>query len=216
MIRNIILTAILVLVCAIPLMAVQTEHAVQATQGELSPDGHPAIVDLPQELRKKNIASAGLGCCVFRSIDHAAHWQNMPQLNGFPEWMVQNRIPGGGYPTKVDRLIPQICEDRGQPVPNYIQVENNDLDILKLACKTRRMVCITYSYSPSGRYSGQRIAHMVNLVHADDRWFAVLDNNYIEQLEWMTPEEFLPVYHGGRTGWAIIFLDYPPPPIPTN
>lgn len=57
-------------------------------------------------------------------------------------------------------------------------VEGSDLERLKLACRTGRMPGVTYAFSPTGRYGGARIAHMVNLVHADDQWFAVLDNNY--------------------------------------
>lgn len=217
-----LLSLLAALLISVPLLAVEYEASI----GEDAPDGTSPAIDFPKVLRKKNIGSPrprfigdpkSWGCCVFRSIDHAAHWQNLPQLNGFPEWMVEKGIQGGGYPAKVDDLLPKICADRNSEVPGYIQVENNNLEILKLACKTGRMVCVTYSYSPTGRYNSQRISHMVNLVHADDKWFAVLDNNYIETLEWMSPEEFLPVYHGGRrNGWAIIFLSPPPPPVPRN
>jgi len=59
---------------------------------------------------------------------------------------------------------------------------------------------------------------MVNLVHADDRYFAVLDNNYVgqNQIEWMTPEEFKRSWTGLGGGWAVILLAPPPPPVPTN
>lgn len=215
-----------------PLAALRYEQAPMAgaSVGPASPNGTSPICDLPKKLRAKNIGSPAprfpgdrnsWGCCVFRSIDHAAHWQNMPELNGFPEWMVSKSIQGGGYPGKVDKLIPQICADRGMPTPDYLQVESNDLEIIKLACKTGRMVCSTYWYSPTGRYGGAKISHMVNTVHADDEWFAVLDNNYIDQLEWMSPQEYLGVYKGPAsamrrdpTGWSIIFLAPPPPPIP--
>lgn len=227
--------ALLAAVClSAPLAALRVDQApaIGASVGPAAPDGTVAICDLPRSLRAKNIGSPpprfpndprSLGCCVFRSIDHAAHWQNLPALHGFPEWMVANGIPGGGYPSKVDQLIPKICADRGHPVPDYIQVESNDLEILKLACKTGRMVCSTYWFSPTGRYRGQTISHMVNTVHADDDWFAVLDNNHVEALEWMTPDEYRKVYQGPAsamrrdpTGWSIIFLAPPPPPLPRN
>lgn len=216
-----VLTLLVTLILSVPLMGVESVRF-GASTGMRSPRGDKPQADLPQQLWKKNIAASGLGCCVFRSIDHSAYWQNLPQLNEMPEWMVQKRIPGGGYPSKVDKLIPQLCQDRGAEVPPYIQVESNDLEILKLACKTRRMVCVTYAYSPTGRYNRQRIAHMVNLAgwnvsENGEEWLAILDNNYIDEYEWLTPQEFLPVYHGGRqNGWAIIFLDHPPPPIPKN
>jgi hypothetical protein len=186
--------------------------------GNRTPDGQEIQIDLPPELHQKNIASRGLGCCVFRSLDHAARWQDIAALQHFPEWMVQRGIAGGGYPQKVSDLIPKISKDRGLPPPDYIQVEDNDLEILKLACKTGRMPGVTYSFSPSGRYGGGRIAHMVNLVHADDKHFCVLDNNFVgaNQYEWLSPQEFLKTYSGGRTGWCVILMPPPPPPIPVN
>jgi hypothetical protein len=77
---------------------------------------------------------------------------------------------------------------------------------------------VTYSSSPTGRYGGSRIAHMVSLVHADDRWFAVLDNNYpgANLIEWMTPQEFQRTWTGMGGGWAVILLAPPPPPPPVN
>jgi hypothetical protein len=80
------------------------------------------------------------------------------------------------------------------------------------------MPAVTYSFSPSGRYGGQRIAHMVSLVHADERWFCVLDNNYIgaDAYEWLSPQEFARTYAHGGQGWSVILLDPGPPPLPRN
>lgn len=178
-------------------------------------DGTEVAVDLPGDLHQKNIAAKGLGCCVFRSLDHASRWQNVPALDHMPEWMVKSGIAGGGYPAKVDKLIPQIAKDRGLPTPGYIQIENADHEALMLACKTGRMVCATYSRSPTGRYGGSRIAHMVNVVHADANWVVVLDNNYIGETnyEWMTPAE---AKKAGVYEWIVVLLDPPPPPPPIN
>lgn len=188
--------------------------------GRTGPDGTELACDLPGSHQQKNIAAKGLGCCVFRSIDHASRFQNVPCLTGFPEWMVSKGIEGGGYPSKVDKLIPQIAKDRGLPVPQYVQAEGMDLDLLCLACATGRMPCITYSRSPTGRYNGQRIAHMVNIVYADQKanggagWWVVLDNNYIGEnnYEWMTTAEFRAAY---APGWCVILLS-PPPPMPPH
>lgn len=171
---------------------------------------------LPGELHKANISSKGLGCCVFRSLDHAARWQNVPALYAMPEWMVSKGVAGGGWPEKVDDLVPRIAKDRGLPVPEYVQIEENDLEILKLATRTRRMVCVTYARSPTGRYNGARIAHMVNAVHTDDEWSVVLDNNYIgtDRFEWIELPRVLPTYSGGSKMWAIVLLAPPPPPEP--
>jgi hypothetical protein len=182
--------------------------------GNVSPDGTEIDCDLPGSEHLKNKGGRdGAGLCVFTSIDHAARWQNVPQLVGFRDWMT--RHPGGGYPQKVDQMIKMICEERGMPVPDYIQAERVDPELLKRACASGRMPGVTYSRSPTGRYGGGRIAHMVSLPHADDRWFCVLDNNYPgeDKYEWMTPEE---ARRAGILEWAVILLAPPPPPMPRN
>lgn len=190
--------------------------------GKVAPDGKTEIqIDLPGSQQSKNIGSPppnGPGCCVFRSIDHAARWQNLPALQQFPEWMVSKHIAGGGWPAKVSELIPEIAADRKLPVPDYVQVQGSDLTILKLATATGRMPAVTYGISPTGRYGGSRIAHMVNCVHATDTYFAVLDNNYIGEsnYEWMSPTEFSQSYTINGGGWAVILLDVGPPPAPRN
>lgn len=189
--------------------------------GPVHPDGTEIQCDLPPELHRENVASKGLGCCVFRSLDHAAAWQGVEALRGFPEWMIAKGIPGGGWPEKVDELIPRIARDRGLPVPEFLQVEGTDLSIARQALESGRMVCITYSHSPSGRYAGRRISHMVNAVHGDaqGRW-CVLDNNYVEPrgaaYEWLTAEEMRGAATGSKKLWAIILLAPPPPPPPRN
>ncbi len=180
--------------------------------GPIAPDGTEIQCDLPASQHLKNIGgSDGAGLCVFTSISHQARWQGVDVLANFRNWM--HSKPGGGYPEKVDAMIQRICKEKQATVPNYIQVEGDDLETLNLALKTGRMPCVTYSFSPSGRYGGQRIAHMVNLAHLDSKWAAVLDNNFPGTYEWMTPAEFQKTY---APGWAVILLDAPPPPIPHN
>ncbi len=218
--KKLLLRATLVL----PLLAPALLPAGGAQLGGKVVDGAAIQCDLPAALQKKNIASRGLGCCVFRSLDHAAHWQNVPALYDFPEWLVHEGIAGGGYPQKVDALIPRISAARQLPAPDYIQVESADLEILKLACRTGRMPCITYCQSATGRYGpGARIAHMVNLVAAgigngpDGKgWYVILDNNFPgeQNYEWLSESEFLRTYLCGRTGWCVILLSPPPPPVP--
>ncbi len=186
--------------------------------GKVSPNGAELMLDLPDSQQKLNISSKGLGCCVFRSLDHASRWCGESALYGFPEWMVSKGIAGGGYPEKVASLIPKIAKDRGLPVPDFIQVEGTDIEILKHAMQGGRMVCITYSYSVTGRYGGRKIAHMVNAAHGDDFWFAILDNNYIgaDKLEWNNIPAFRHTYAPNGDGWAVILLKHGPPPMPRN
>lgn len=188
--------------------------------GRTAPDGVTQIqCDLPGDRHIKNVGgSDGAGLCVFTSMQHSCDLQNVHGFERmkFRAWM--QKRPGGGYPSKVKKMLEQYSRESNVPLPDYIQVESNDLEILKLACKTGRMPGVTYSRSPTGRYGGQSIAHMVSLAHADDNWFCVLDNNYIgdTNYEWMTPAEFLRTYSGGRTGWAVVFLSPRPPMPPKN
>ncbi len=191
-------------------------YTAKVTDTPVSPDGTVILLDLPKEHHTKNVGgSDGAGLCVFTSIMHAAMWQNVAVLWDFQKFMTKR--PGGGYPDKVKKMIAEICKEKGEKEPAYIQIENGDLEILKLACKTGRMPSVTYSYSPTGRYGGSKIAHMVTLLHADDKWFCVLDNNYPKTYEWMSPEEFKRAYTGGGSaGWTHLLLAAGPPPCPKN
>lgn len=185
--------------------------------GPVSPDGVELQIDLPGALHRRNTASRGLGNCVFTSIHHAALWQNVPALQEFPKWLIAKGIPGGGYPQKVADLIPKIAKDRGLPVPEYIQIEGGDLEMLKLATKTGRLPSITYSHSPTGRYGGQQIAHMVNApsAGAGGKYWVILDNNYPGEnaYEYLSETEFSRSY---APGWAVILLNPGPPPPPRS
>lgn len=176
--------------------------------GRTSPDGVEALVcDLPALEHMKNTGgSDGAGLCVFTSVEHCARWQNEESLRGFQQKM--RKEPGGGYPEKLDRMMARYC-----PNTAYLQYTGADSSLLKLALHTGRMPAVTYGFSP--RY-GNRIAHMVNLVHFSDRWACILDNNFPgeDKYEWMKPAEFERRWTLGNGGWAVFLLNPPPPPIP--
>ena len=197
------------------LLAIPIAQAAKVN-GPVAPNGTEIQVDLPGPMHRANTESKGLGLCVFTSIHHSALWQEIPALKEFPQFLIDQKVEGGGYPAKVDKMVDLICKKRGLPKPAYLQVEGKDLEILKLACRTGRMPCVTYCWSPTGRYGGKKVAHMVSLVHADDSWFCVLDNNYCgaDKYEWMSPTDFAKSYTGYGGGWCVIFLDPGPPPIP--
>lgn len=77
------------------------------------------------------------------------------------------------------------------------------------------MVAVTYNGRDGVRYPGP-IAHMVCLIHFDDRWACLLDNNGIgeNELLWLAPADFLTRWTGSGSGWAVVFLAPPPPPAP--
>lgn len=194
--------------------------------GPVMPDGTPIQCHVPDELRKKNIGSPrpnGPGCCVFRSAELAADFQNIPALNDFAEWMVENRIEGGGWPEKVDKLIPQIAKSRNMAVPAYVQHTAGDVAFLEQAIKTGRMPCITYDGRDMHYGMRTRIAHMVNLCGISsaangERFFTIYDNNFVgpEQLVHLSEKDFLSRWRGNQGGWAYVLLGPPAMPVPRN
>jgi len=194
--------------------------AASVGSGKVSPDGKTEVAcDLPDNLQRHNInGTDGKGQCVWASIMHAARWQHVACLEDLLDWM--KKRTGGGWPARVSQLLPVKAKEAGVQCPPFIQVESDDIEVLKLACRCGRMPGVTYNYSPTpGRYSG-RIPHMVSLVHADDRWFVVLDNNFpgSDKLQWMDPSTAKGVFTGGagQKFWAVVLLDPPPPPPPFN
>ena len=186
--------------------------------GPVHEDGTEIHCDLPGAYHRRNTSSWGLGNCVWTSIGHSSEWHNVDACREFAKWLTAKGIKGGGYPEKVDDLIPQIAADRGLPTPAYLNITSDDIDLLKRACQAGYMPAITYSKSPTGRYGGSKISHMVTLVHADNNWFVILDNNYpgVDAYEWVTPQEFIQTCQLGGKYWAVILLAPPPPPVPTN
>lgn len=186
--------------------------------GKVAPDNKSEIhCDLPaSQMLKNKGGSDGSGLCVFTSVEHSARWQEIGALLGFRDWMT--RYPGGGYPEKLKAKIEQLSKERGMPTPDYIQLQGRQelLPVLKAACESGRMPAVTYSFSPTGRYGGRKIAHMVSLVFLSDEWACILDNNYPgpEQLEWISTKDFMRSFTGGGNGWAVVFATPGPPPFP--
>ncbi|TXH57491.1 MAG: hypothetical protein E6Q97_04345 [Desulfurellales bacterium] len=191
--------------------------AIPIVGGPSLQDGTEVDVDFPVERHQKNKGgSDGAGLCVFTSIGQAADWHGIEKFVDFRDYMT--RFPGGGYPSKVDQYVKRLAQDRGIAVPRYLQIESNDLEIIADAVQRGHMVSVTYCRSPTGRYGGQRIAHMVNCVAARAgplKAWAIHDNNYVgaNQIEWMTETQFKQTYTGMGGGWAFIWLD-PGPPAP--
>ena len=188
-----------------------------AVGGNVSPDGTEYLqLELPGGRHQKNsVGTDGSGLCVYASAKHTGDWQSDAAFYGLFEYM--KLFPGGSYPEKFDKTLAAYCKEKNLAVPKYVQVQDNNLDVLITACQNRMMPGVTYSRSPTGRYQGQKISHMVTLVHATKNWFAVLDNNYIGEnsIEWMKPDEFLKTYSGtSGKGWCIVLLTDPPPPAP--
>lgn len=180
--------------------------------GAKSPDGKPVMVDFPISEDIRNIGSHkdGYGMCVMSSIEMASRWASLDPMRGLRDWCAQEA--GGGYPKKVDDQLKRFAKAHHTTVPDYIQYQGDDIEFLRLALKTRRMIGVTYAGRDGVRYKGP-IAHMLCLVHLQDGYVALYDNNGTPgKLLWMTEREFSDRWLGGGNGWAFVWLAPPPPP----
>lgn len=169
-------------------------------------DGVEIACDLPKEQHVKNFGAPadGKGLCVFASMDMLARWHNIVPLID----VIHKVKEGGGWPEKVDKVIKEHAN-----AVKFIQYEGTDPAILDDAFAERRAACVTYGRGE--RYNGQTIYHMVLLLHLDQKWACVVDNNFPGTYEWMSRDEFLKRWkHPSGKGWAYTFLESPPPPIP--
>jgi len=183
--------------------------------GEFSPSPSPvhagkrAVADIPNAQHIRNVGgSDGAGLCVFTSVELAARWQNVAALDGFQAWM--KKRPGGGWPEKLDKEIAAFCRSKSVPVPDYVQHTGGDESFLELSLRTGRMPCITYA----GRddFYRTKIAHMVDLVHLDDRDACIVDNNRPGTFVWMSRAELLQRWRDMQGGWGFVLTAPPPPP----
>lgn len=177
------------------------------------PDGSPIQIDFPLDQDMRNIGSKvdGQGMCVWTSGERSANLSGLDELEGIRDWAAQ--FPGGCGPAKFDAQLKRYCQEKGIEVPNYLFYLGRDPSILDVALKSGRMPAISYSGADGVQYRGP-IAHMTNLVHFSGGWAGVYDNNYDPRKRiWLPEQEFLRRWASGRSlGWAIVWLDPPPPP----
>ena len=145
-------------------------------------------VDLPRELREQNW---GGGSCVHASTVHLLRWQGHHEL---ADWW-RASYSGGEYSERLNRRL-------NAAGLKYAFTVEGDTAFLEWALRTRRGAGITYWPS-----------HAVNLVHLDDQWAGLLDNNRVEQIIWIPRAEFLRRWRD-YGGWAWTLVYNPPPPKP--
>lgn len=191
------------------------------TATPIHPSGTNALIDAPSELHIRNIGgSDGAGLCVGTSTEVGARWQSIPQMDGFQKWLA--RRPGGSYPDMLARDLKTFAAGKGYVVPPHIQHTGGDIEFLRLAIKTRRMVSMTYAGMDDFYGRNGVIAHMVNGAHIDDKYGAIIDNNQPGKWRWMSDTQLINRWLGktddGRNlrvggGWLVVWLTSPPPPV---
>ena len=122
-------------------------------------------VNLPLALRQSNWwGQGGQGSCTWATMVSLLRWQGRYRT---ADWVRQN-CGDGEWPDD----MAQRLDEAGV---RYAYVTNGDVKFLEWACRTRRGCGITIR-------GGQ---HMVALVHLDEKWAALLDDNAVEQYIWV-------------------------------
>ena len=150
-------------------------------------------VNLPAVLRQNNWRGPqGQGSCVHATMISLFRWQY--RLKTADRW--RQTYGDGEWP---DDLAVKFNNEGIR----YAYVTNGDVRFLEWACRTRRGCGITVMGG----------AHMVALVHLDDKWAAILDNNNVERFIWV-PRETLIAEWKASYGWAVTPIYTPAAPLP--
>ena len=146
------------------------------------------VVNIPMCNREANW---GGGSCVHASMVALMRWQNRHAL----AWYWRKTYSGG----ESANGLHQKMDEEGV---RYAYTVKGDAKFLEWACRTRRGCAVTCM---GGR-------HMVALVHFDDKHAAIIDNNHINRIQWMSRERFLSEWHNSN-GWAVAVIYAPCAPL---
>jgi len=150
-------------------------------------------VNVPAAMRQSNWRGPrGQGSCVHATMISLFRWQY--RLRAADYW--RRAYGDGDYP---EGLAAKFDHEGIR----YAYVTNGDVRFLEWACRTRRGCGITVMGG----------AHMVALVHLDDQWAALLDNNNVERFIWV-PRETLLAEWKASYGWAVTPIYTPAAPLP--
>jgi hypothetical protein len=150
-------------------------------------------VNLPTGLRQQNwVGDRGEGSCVHASMVMLFRWQGFPAM---ADWWRQNHANG--------EWASDLAQKFNAANVKWAETTTSDVSFLEWACSTRRGCGVTVM---GGR-------HMVCLVHFDEKWAGILDNNDIQTIHWYPRETFLAEWRASY-GWAVSPVYRPAPPLP--
>ena len=150
-------------------------------------------VNVPPVLRQSNWQGPqGQGSCVHATMISLLRWQY--RLNTADYW--RRTYGDGEWPE-------DLAAKFDHEGIRYAYVTNGDVRFLEWACRTRRGCGITVMGG----------AHMVALVHLDDKWAALLDNNNVERFIWVSRETLIAEWKASL-GWAVTPIYTPAAPLP--
>lgn len=149
------------------------------------------VVNLPLALRQQNWVRYGSGSCVIASMVSCLNWQGQYEL---ADRMKANYGGGQHWESMVAALEAEGVVWAGT-------VGQGDVAFLEWAHRTRRGAIVTWSPR-----------HVVTIVHFDDTWAGILDNNATDRIKWIPRNEFVNEWKA-RGSWAMTPIYTPPPPL---
>jgi len=151
------------------------------------------VVNIPPALRQPNwIGNRQEGSCVHATMISLLRWQG--RRNTADYW--RQKYGSGEWPE-------DLAAKFDKEGIRYAYVTNGDVRFLEWSCRTRRGCGITVMGG----------AHMVALVHLDEKWAALLDNNNVSKFTWV-PRETLIAEWKASYGWAVTPIYTPAAPLP--
>jgi hypothetical protein len=152
----------------------------------------PAL-NLPVDARNKNWIRNGSGSCYNAAMCDVLIWQGYDAAAA--DW--RRRFGGASSMRDIVSRLNHYGFD-------YAYTSSGSAEFLEWCSRTRRGAAI--EFYPN---------HAITLVHFDERWAAVRDNNNTKDTTWIPREKFLHLwrnYYGGR---AITAVHTPAAPRPT-
>ena len=157
-----------------------------------TPNRERPIVNLPEQLRQQNWRGpSGQGSCVHASWIMLLRWQGQ---HAYADYWRKKYGDGEYYDRMASRLDAEGIKWAGT-------VGKTDVAFLEWAHRTRRGAIVTWSPR-----------HVVCIVHFDDKWAGILDNNQIDRIKWIPRDQFVREW-SNRGSWAMTPIYTPPPPI---
>ena len=151
------------------------------------------VVNVPLALRQHNwFGSNGEGSCAHATMISLLRWQGRSKTADY--W--RQNYGSGEWPEDL------AAKFDGAGV-RYAYVTNGDVRFLEWACRTRRGCGITVLGG----------AHMVALVHLDEKWAALLDNNDVATFRWVPRASLIAEWKASH-GWAVTPIYSPAAPLP--
>ena len=153
-------------------------------------------INPPAAIRQENwIGSEGSGSCVHATVITLLRWQCRYKMAD--HW---RQTYGSGE--TADDLAAKFDREGIRYAYTY---DENNVAFLEWACKTRRGCGVTVRGG----------CHMIALVHLDDKWAGLLDDNSTDHYIWVPRERFLAEWKASNS-WAVTPIYAPAAPLPPS